>query len=94
MKNEDQDPRVDVECCAPTTGSTAQSTNGCVQTLQEIQRRDGVGVAEAMRRQEAAFDLAHGLRRTIEACWNCRGTGSQPDMSCCPICGGGGKVLR
>ena len=29
-------------------------------SLQEIQRRDGVGAAEAMRRQ--AFDRAHGFK--------------------------------
>jgi hypothetical protein len=31
--------------------------------------------------------------RAIEPCSNCHGTGSMPDMSCCPKCGGGGKVL-
>lgn len=33
-------------------------------------------------------------RRGLEACANCGGSGSLSDMSCCPICGGGGKELR
>lgn len=33
-------------------------------------------------------------RRDLEACSHCVGSGSLPDMSCCPTCGGGGKVLR
>jgi hypothetical protein len=33
-------------------------------SLQEIQRREGVGAAEAMRRQ--AFDQAHGLRAEVQ----------------------------
>lgn len=33
-------------------------------SLQEIQRREGVGAAEAMRRQ--AFNDAHGLRADVQ----------------------------
>jgi len=31
--------------------------------------------------------------RALKPCANCDGSGNLPDMSCCPICGGGGKVL-
>jgi hypothetical protein len=45
---------------------------------------------------EQAADWIKGIRdrREIEACSNCGGSGGLLDMTCCPICGGGGQVLR
>jgi RecJ-like exonuclease len=30
---------------------------------------------------------------TVRPCPPCSGSGSLPDMTCCPLCGGGGKVV-
>ncbi len=32
--------------------------------------------------------------RSLASCSNCGGLGSMRDMQCCPVCGGGGQVLK